>query len=80
MAGYKVIGFDCTAIIPASGAIHCITKEIGTDNPVLIYHARLQNTIDTVNNYPVTANIKNKYGIDSACVFWTQIHLRVTAD
>ncbi len=71
MAGYKVIGFDCTAIIPASGAIHCITKEIGTDNPVLIYHARLQNTIDTVNNYPVTANIKNKYGIDSACVFWT---------
>lgn len=70
MPGYNVIGFDCNTIIPASGAIHCITKEIGTRNPVLIYHAKLQNTTDTVNNYPVLANIKNKYGIDSAYVFW----------
>jgi hypothetical protein len=71
MPGYKVIGFDCNAIIPASGAIHCITKEIGTKAPVLIYHARLQNTADTVNNYPVLANIKNKFGIDSAFVYWS---------
>ncbi len=71
MPGYNVMGFNCLDIIPASGAIHCITKEIGTRNPVLIYHAKLQNTSDTVNNYPVLANIKNKYGIDSAYVFWT---------
>lgn len=71
MPGYNVIGFDCNTIIPASGAIHCITKEIGTRNPVLIYHAKLQNTTDTINNYPVVANIKNKFGIDSAQVYWT---------
>ena len=70
MPGYNVIGYDCNTIIPAGGAIHCITKEIGTQNPVLIYHARLQNTTDTVNNYPVLANIKNRYGIDSALVYW----------
>jgi agmatine deiminase len=71
MPGYNVIGFDCNAIIPASGAIHCITKEIGSRNPVLIYHARLQNTSDTINDYTVNANIKNKYGIDSSFVFWS---------
>jgi agmatine deiminase len=71
MPGYNVIGFDCNTIIPASGAIHCITKEIGTMNPVLIYHARLQNTDDTINNYTVNANIKNKFGIDSALVCWS---------
>ena len=71
MPGYNVIGFDCNAIIPASGAIHCITKEIGTRNPVLIYHARLQNTTDTINDYAVNANIKNKYGIDSAFAYWS---------
>jgi hypothetical protein len=71
MPGYNVIGLDCNAPIPSGGAIHCITKEIGTRNPVLIYHARLQNTNDTVNNYPVLANIKNRYGIDSAFVYWS---------
>jgi len=71
MPGYNVIGYDCNVSIGASGAIHCITKEIGTTNPVLIKHARLMNTTDTVNNYVVTANIKNKYGIDSASVYWT---------
>ncbi len=71
MPGYNVIGYDCNAPIPSGGAIHCITKEIGTRNPVLIYHARLQNTNDTVNNYTVLANIKNKFGIDSAFVYWS---------
>ena len=70
MPGYRVIGYDCNQIIPAAGAIHCITKEIGTRNPVLIYHAKLQNTTDTVNNYIVNANIKNKSGIDSSFVYW----------
>lgn len=71
MPGYNVIGYDCNAPIPSGGAIHCITKEIGTTNPVLIKHPRLQNTSDTVNNYIVNANIKNKYGIDSAFVYWS---------
>jgi agmatine deiminase len=71
MPGYTIIGIDCNQIIPASGAIHCITKEIGSRNPVLIYHASLQNTEDTIHNYIVNANIKNRYGIDSAFIYWT---------
>lgn len=71
MPGYKIVGFDCNQIIPASGAIHCITKEIGSRDPVLIYHASLQNTADTINNYVVNANIKNSHGIDSAFMYWT---------
>jgi len=70
LPGYTVIGYDCNVIIPAGGAIHCINKEIGTRNPVLIAHAKLQNTTDSTNNYPVLANIKNRYGIDSAFVYW----------
>jgi agmatine/peptidylarginine deiminase len=71
MPGYNVIGYDCNAIIPAGGAIHCITKEIGTRDPVLIYHARLQDVTTQVNYYTADANIKNRHGIDSAFVYWT---------
>lgn len=70
LPGYTVIGYDCNTIIPAGGAIHCINKEIGTRNPVLIAHAKIQNTTDSTNNYPVLTNIKNRYGIDSAFVYW----------
>lgn len=34
MPGYRVLGFDCNAIIPANGAIHCITKLAMSNQPV----------------------------------------------
>lgn len=34
MPGYTVLGFDCNAIIPANGAIHCITKLVMSEQPL----------------------------------------------
>lgn len=71
LPGYKVVGIDCNSIIPASGALHCITRAIGSANPLLIAHQPLPNTNDTQNPYPVEAMIKHRDGIGSATLHYT---------
>ncbi len=75
MPGYRVVGIDCdnsnANIISASGAIHCITKTIGVEDPLLIRHQRLRDTEDTINPYTVDAWIRHKSGIASAQLYWT---------
>ena len=39
MPGYKVVGINMRNVIPASGAIHCITREIAANDPIFIAHA-----------------------------------------
>lgn len=70
MPGYNIVGFDCSSIIPLGGAIHCIAKEVGVQEPVFIAHSRLQNTSDTAQAFRVAANIRVRSGVDSAFVLW----------
>jgi agmatine/peptidylarginine deiminase len=70
MPGYRVIGYDCNAIISQLGAIHCITKEIGVREPVHIAHARLWEAADTLHFYRIEAGVKVRSGVDSAFVWW----------
>ncbi|MBI5404349.1 MAG: agmatine deiminase family protein [Ignavibacteriae bacterium] len=70
MPGYRVVGINCSSMISASGAIHCITKEIGIVNPVFISHSGLRNTNVTSSPYEVKARIKTKTGIANAKVYW----------
>lgn len=71
MPGYNVVGINCNQIITALGAIHCITKEIGVDEPVLISHPKILTTQNSVNGYEVKASIKSRTGISSATLFWS---------
>jgi agmatine deiminase len=75
MPGYNVVGIDCDTdpnnIISLSGAIHCITRAVGVQNPLLISHQRLRNTDDTVNPYLVTAYMNQVSGIANATLYWT---------
>lgn len=71
MPGYRIIGLDCNDIIEASGAIHCITKAIGVDDPLLISHQPLENTNNTSTSYQVDAFIKHRTGIDHAELYYT---------
>ena len=75
LPGYRVVGIDCdnsnANIIGASGAIHCITKTVGVDDPLLIRHQRLRDTYDTQNAYAVEACIRHRSGIASARIHWT---------
>lgn len=70
MPGYRVIGIDANAIIPASGTIHCTTHEIGVINPLLISHQNLPDTYETVNPYYTEAKIMHSSGINTAKIYY----------
>ncbi len=71
MPGYNVQGINCNSMISASGALHCITKEVGVDNPLWIVHHRV---LEACENEPtlVEATIKHKDGISDATVFYRE--------
>jgi hypothetical protein len=68
--GYNVVGINCDQIIQASGALHCITKEISSNNPLLISHKKLEDTYDNAHPYTVSAYIKHRSGISNATLFY----------
>lgn len=69
MPGYKVVGIDCNTMIPASGALHCITKEIGSSNPLLINMPHIRQACSDQLT-PVRASIKHKAGISTANLYY----------
>lgn len=70
LPGYTITGINSNASIGASGALHCITKELGTDDPLLISHQRLQDTYNTTTPYQVIALMKHRTGIQTAMMYW----------
>lgn len=69
LPGYRVIGINCNQIIPANGALHCITRAIGVQDPLLIVHQRLRDRAYAVNGYEIAAQIKHRSGIAGAQVW-----------
>ncbi len=71
MPGYKVVGVNCDAMIYLGGAVHCITKEVGVTDPLVISHRRLDDVVG-INPpvYEVQATIRHKSGIAAASVFY----------
>jgi len=86
--GYKVVGINCRSIIPLSGAIHCITKEIGVYEPVFISHSAIRTATTSMSSYEVKAYIKSKSGISNAKCYYstdttqgfTQLMMNAVAD
>lgn len=71
MPGYNIVGINCNSIIPSLGAIHCIVKEVGVKNPLMISHATLPDMPDTTSYYNIVSAIKHNSGIEHAEVYWT---------
>ncbi|MBK8566251.1 MAG: agmatine deiminase family protein [Saprospiraceae bacterium] len=72
--GYKVVGINCNDIISASGALHCITKEIGVTDPLWITHQRHPDVVENnlyTGGYTISAGIKHKSGIAGATTYFT---------
>lgn len=75
MPGYNVVGVNCNNIIPLRGAVHCITREIGTPDPLRIVHQPIEGVLQNnagPANYPATALIQHRDGIASATLFYRQ--------
>jgi agmatine/peptidylarginine deiminase len=70
LPGYNIVGIDCNQIIPAFGALHCITKLVGTNDPLWIAHPKLRDTEETEEDYPVMAIIKHRSGIENASLHY----------
>ncbi|MCC7244833.1 MAG: agmatine deiminase family protein [Saprospiraceae bacterium] len=74
MPGYQVVLINSQALISASGALHCITREIGASDPLRIVHQPLRSVVEesgATNGYNITALIQHRSGIANA-----QIHYR----
>lgn len=74
LPGYNIVGIDCdnmgANIISQSGAIHCITHSIGTQDPLLISHQPLNDTFETINPYVINSYINHRTGIEQANLFY----------
>ncbi len=72
--GYKLVGINCNNIIGDKGALHCITKEVGSADPFLI---TLQKHPDVEENelfgdgYTINARLKHKSGIAGATLYFS---------
>ncbi len=71
MPGYNIVGINCNQIITALGAIHCITKEIGTREPIFISHPPILSTANMSGDYEVKAFIKTRTGVSNAYLHWS---------
>ncbi len=73
LPGYEIIGIDCdnsgNNIISASGAIHCITKAVGIDDPLLINHAPMKS-MNYGSNIQFEASAQHRSGIESMELFY----------
>lgn len=70
MPGYQVVGIDCNGPIALSGAIHCITHELGAYKPLLISHQPLTTTDAIARNFMVSAFLDHQTGIANAQVMY----------
>ncbi|MFT4525699.1 MAG: agmatine deiminase [Bacteroidia bacterium] len=71
LPGYKVVGIDCNEIIGASGALHCITKAVGNNDPLLISHQPLDDLYYVETDYQVDALVQHADDISDAQVYYT---------
>ncbi len=71
LPGYKVVGIDCDEMIGYGGALHCITKAIGTQEPLLMVHQPIRDTIFQANGYDIKAKIQHRSQIQAAVLYYT---------
>lgn len=72
MPGYDIVGINCNNIIPAGGAIHCIVKEVGVQDPLLIQHQPLEDVTGTnLPGYEANAWVRHRSGIAGATLYFT---------
>lgn len=71
MPGYNIVGINSSEIIRRNGAIHCVTKEIGVNEPLWITHPKIREACISDSQYNIFAQIQHVSGIASAKVFYT---------
>ncbi|MBV6444588.1 MAG: Agmatine deiminase [Ignavibacteriaceae bacterium] len=72
LPGYRIVGINSNVAIPAGGAIHCITKEVGVKDQIHIVHNRLPFRAPVPGQgYPLKAFVNSKLPVSSASLYYT---------
>ncbi len=69
MPGYRIVGIDAREISKGTGAIHCVTKEIGVFDPLWIVHEKTKEACAGAE-VEIVATIKHRSGIAQAKVYY----------
>jgi agmatine deiminase len=74
LPGYTIVGINCNSIINSLGALHCITKEIGANNPIWITHEKMTDARASCSpdGYALKARVEHHHqGIAKVNAFYT---------
>lgn len=70
LPGYNIEFINCNNIIGLSGALHCITKAVGVEEPLWIAHNPIEDSYIEDEAQLAEAKIKHNSGISSASLYW----------
>ena len=70
MPGYRILAVPSSRFAERGGGIHCATREIYADDPLLIVHDRLPDSVPPSGEYGIDARIQSASGIAGADLKW----------
>ena len=70
MPGYRILAVPSSRFAGRGGGIHCATREIYADDPLLIDHDRLPDSVPPAGKYEIDARIQSASGIADAVLYW----------
>ena len=70
MPGYRVLAVPSSRFAERGGGIHCATREIYADDPLLIDHDRLPDSVPRAGEWEIDARIQSASGIAGAVLYW----------
>jgi agmatine deiminase len=68
--GYQVVGINSGALIRRNGALHCVAKEIGTNDPLPIQHGNNACSQLTTQGILMEVFAQHSSGIEAVSLFW----------
>ena len=70
MPGYRILAVPSSRFAERGGGIHCAAREIYADDPLLIVHDRLPDSVPPAGGYEIDARIQSASGIADAVLHW----------
>jgi agmatine deiminase len=70
--GYEIVAVDCNDPVQNGGAVHCISKEVGVQQPLRIVHAAIRSAdMDIPAQWQVKSLVQHRSGIADVSLFYT---------
>ncbi|UCF65429.1 MAG: agmatine deiminase family protein [bacterium] len=72
MPGYNIVSVPSMFFGQRGGTVHCITKEIGSPEPIRITHKWLPDTVHNDGNpYDIVSRVKTRSGVQNVTLYYS---------